>query len=86
VDDDPVDDVGNRVRADRVEEDFGGAGVDLEALADDDGAEVEGADHGGGDRGDRDRSAFVGAGEVDLAGSVGEGGADAGRLRRVGWG
>ena len=46
VDRDALDDVGDRVRAGGVDEDFGGFGVDLQGLADDDGAEVEGADLG----------------------------------------
>ena len=78
VDGDAVDDVGDRVRAGGVDEDFGGFGVDLQGLADDHGAEVEGADLGGGDRDGRELGAVVGAGEVDLAGGVGQGGADAG--------
>ena len=78
VDGDAVDDVGDRVGAGGVDEDFGGFGVDLEGEADDDGAEVEGADLGGGDRDERERGAVVGAGEVELAGGVGEDVADAG--------
>ena len=78
MDRDALDDVGDRIGAGGVEEDFAGFGVDLEGLADDDGADVEGADDAGGDRDDRERRAVVGAGEVDLARGVGEGGADAG--------
>ena len=78
VDGDALDDVRDRVRAGRVEEDFAGFGVDVDREADDDGADVEGADDAGGDRDEGDGVAVVGAGEVDLAGGVGERGADAG--------
>ena len=51
--------------------------VDEQRQVHDDGPEVEGADLGAGDRRDRERRAFERAGEVDLAGGVGEDGADA---------
>ena len=78
VDRDALDDVGDRVRAGGVEEDFAGFGVDVEGEADDNGADVEGTDDAGGDRDQGDGATVVGAGEVDLAGGVGQRGADAG--------
>ena len=58
--------------------DLGGFGVDLQGDAVDDDAEVEGPGDGGDDRDQGERGAFVGAGEVDLAGGVDRGGAGAG--------
>ncbi len=78
VDGDAVDDVGDRVRALAVDEDFGGFGVDPQGEADDDGAEVEGADLAAVIATIETVGAVVGAGEVELAGGIGEDGADAG--------
>ena len=69
---DAADDVGDRVGGLGVDRDLGGEGVDLDRRADDDHAEVEGADQGRVDGGDRDRRAVVGAGQVELAGRIGE--------------
>ena len=69
----PLEDVGDRVRAGGVDEDFACFGVDLEGLADHHVAEVKGADLGGGDRHQGEGRAVVGAGEVELAGGIGQG-------------
>ena len=73
---DALEDVGDRVRGRAV--DFADVGdrVEAQRLAHDDGAGVEGAGHRRGDRHRGDRVAVVGAGEVELAGHVGELGAD----------
>src|SRR4029077_11860302 len=78
ADRDPLDDVGDRVRAGGVDEDFGGLGVDLERVAHDHGAEVEGTGLGGGHGDDAQGGAVEGAGQVDLAGDVDQDLADAG--------
>ena len=56
--------------------DFAGAWVDLQRLAGDHGADVEGSRDRGDDADHRERRAAEGAGEVDRAGHVGELGAD----------
>ena len=58
--------------------DLGGFGVDVEAVADDDVAEVIATGDGGGDEDEGEGGALVGAGEVDLAGEVEGVGAGAG--------
>ncbi len=68
--------------------DLGGFGVDVEAFADDDVAEVIAAGDGGGDEDEAERGALVGAGEVDLAGEVegvGAGAGAGGEFADVGW-
>jgi hypothetical protein len=81
VEGDAVEDVGNRVRRARVDLQLGGERVDREGGADHDRAEVEGPHRGGVDRHQRERLPVVWTGEVDPAGSVGEGGADPVALR-----
>ena len=83
VDDDPVDDVRDRIRAVRADFDLRGDRVDVQREADHDGPEVERADLRAGDRDDRQRRAVVGAGEIDLAGCLREHRADAGADDRV---
>ena len=79
MDGDALDDVGDRVRADAVDEDFGGFGVDFEApSAPTTVPRSKGPTLAEVIETTRDAGAVVGAGQVDLAGDVGEDGADAG--------
>jgi hypothetical protein len=73
---DAGEDVGDRVRGGAVDFRCAGEGVKAQGLSDDHGADVEGAGDGGDDADHRERRLAYRTREVEVAGDVGELGAD----------